>query len=1048
MYKLRPARVYAHDRVEENPDSLARMTRMLRALGLSVGDTVEYSQNSVHDVVRELLAWSAGKDVNDRSFLLSRPLAFTEMVLDRGAGDGDDPSDPQWNPSTQFVRCLMGRGPLVQRIDRREQGPGADVVCWAAIDFCLAWGCPHGCRYCSAGQWSPFIAVGANVDEYMDKVVAPAVEARSGQKCFGVIGPTADVITLEPEFGVFGAFLQKLSEYEGRYGYFHTSSDNVDWVAGLPHRDRLIGVWSLAAEAVSRELEPGTPSAMRRIVAARRCQDLGIPVRFKLKPVIPVRNWRDEYATLIEAVFKLTRPESIGFCVLTCMSLRDLGERIALDSLDPALVTKAASAADLLKGSWQRPFPHEARSEIYRHLIREVRRRDADIPVFLSTESPDMWDELQGELGQDPRTFTCGCSPIALPGRRMAFSGELRSSTYVAPAGPRRSPPPTYAAAMPQNTSSPAPRDFREPDIVRKDASPEETIERVYGVLDSLGFSRGRAGVRRWTAGDDCHSCHLRFSNYPLIYANGKGVTPELAEASALAEFIERLQCRADALFTDAGNIHRLPPIQPRRLRTYGDVAAVAPRLSAGDLRELASDPTAGVPCLPFVDVLGGRVVDLPYDLLCMATGSSGMCAGNTPEEAVAHGICEVFERHAIHALERGRVRGFPTLPLGTLPVRSGVVRRQLDALASAGTDVLVKDATLGGLVPVVAVVLLDRTAGTCHVSFGSDPVFEAAVSRCITEAFQGTSRLFRSLATPGGPAAPLDTYNNLEVFADRLAADVGAPRIEDAFCDAASNADALRFVVGRVRRMGLGLYVRDVSIFGFPAYYVYVEELSALRQLRPLDVQCLSPQFATVRTTIFRLAQASTEEVARCSAMLFDEMTCCNPTLEQQFVSGVLRAPVATCLDLRTLLVLMLLEAGSTGQARTVMEWPPPSAVLATPASVEGVAAWLAPYVETRRRAAGVGQIAANFDRAFGPGRREADAVSGSEQRELPVPRCQSIYDCPACPCHRYCRLDEWYRLARRLREQAVTVRQEDLLARLRSRRGTRSTRRPSPCG
>ena len=47
-------------------------------------------------------------------------------------------------------------------------------------------------------------------------------------------------------------------------------------------------------------------------------------------------------------------------------------------------------------------------------------------------------------------------------------------------------------------------------------------------------------------------------------------------------------------------------------------------------------------------------------------------------------------------------------------------------------------------------------------------------------------------------------------------------------------------------------------------------------------------------------------------------------------------------------------------------------------------------------------------------------------------APRCASVYHCPSCPCRRYCRLDEWLRIARLLRQHAVTVRQETLLERL----------------
>jgi hypothetical protein len=83
-----------------------------------------------------------------------------------------------------------------------------------------------------------------------------------------------------------------------------------------------------------------------------------------------------------------------------------------------------------MKGARTGPFPHPVRKEIYRFLIREVRRWDLDVPLYLSTETREMWDELQEELGQDPRSYVCACSSVAVPGGRLALSPGLRYSTY------------------------------------------------------------------------------------------------------------------------------------------------------------------------------------------------------------------------------------------------------------------------------------------------------------------------------------------------------------------------------------------------------------------------------------------------------------------------------------------------------------------------------------------------------------------------------------------------------------------------------------------
>jgi DNA repair photolyase len=271
-----------------------------------------------------------------------------------------------------------------------------------------------------------------NIDEYMAEVVGPTVEETPQQRCFRMIGWGADIISLEPEYGVFASYLSKLAEYDERYGYFHSNSDNVDWIADVPHRDRLIGIWSLASEGVARQVEPGSPSAAARIEAMRKLKDLGVPVRVKFKPTVPIIGWREDYAALIEELFAKAQPETIGFCCLIWMSLEVLKQRF--DGLiAPEFLRAAEEAEEEMTGQTHSPFPHALRADMYRYLISEVRKHDARIPIFLSTETREMWVELEDEIGQRARSFMCGCNPIQVPGPRMRTSEAIPHSTYFDP---------------------------------------------------------------------------------------------------------------------------------------------------------------------------------------------------------------------------------------------------------------------------------------------------------------------------------------------------------------------------------------------------------------------------------------------------------------------------------------------------------------------------------------------------------------------------------------------------------------------------------------
>ena len=431
MYPLTPLKVYALDRVQDNPACVTRMERMLGGLGNSPEITWIDDEN-LPDAVAELRSlWPPGEvpSGQERSFM--RPIVFTTMDLSARR--------PDLTPLLQ--RCRNGAtlselghifGHMTTAIDQHphERDRRENTVCWPTYNLGTMVGCPHGCLYCGQGRAGRFLAIALNLEEYMEKVVGPVIESNPWNRVFRMILNGADLTAFEPEYGLFDCFTRKLAEYEDRYGHFHTTSSNVDWMADLPHLDRLVGVWSTTCEAVARDIEMGTGRAIDRIDAARKCQDMGIPVRYKFKPVIPVRNWREEYAWILEQAVKRTQPESIGFCLYIWNTVASMEATLPLDLLDPECVQAARESADQMNGLRAGPFPHAVRKEIYRHMIREVRRWDPDMPLYVCTESREMWDELKDELGQDPRSYLCACGSVAVPGRKLGLSPAFRYSTY------------------------------------------------------------------------------------------------------------------------------------------------------------------------------------------------------------------------------------------------------------------------------------------------------------------------------------------------------------------------------------------------------------------------------------------------------------------------------------------------------------------------------------------------------------------------------------------------------------------------------------------
>ena len=431
MYQLKPLKVYLLEGADRDPNARARLERMLDAIGYPPGEVVSFNASTLPDLSHEIVQQWPPKSVPEgthQSWM--RPLVFTSLKF-----TAERPAFKELVEACAEGFSLGSIWDFLGYIDnfrpyhKRQDDWDKNYCCWPTWDFGVMAGCPHGCHYCGQGRSGRYISIGLNLEGFMEHVVEPKALKESWQRCFRLISWGADVPAFEPEYGAFDLYLRKLNELD-RYGYFHSNSDHFDWVENVACRDRLIGIWSISGEGQASLLEPGAPSAAARVDAMAKLTQWGVPFRPKFKPVIPVRTWREDGAACIRDIFERSKPESLGFCVYMWNTFESMSAQLDVELLDPEMVAAARDSAEQMAGVVTGPFPHEARAEIYRFLAGEARKYDKDVPLFLSTESREMWEELAPVLGQDPAYFFCGCSSVALPGRKLALSAECPHSTF------------------------------------------------------------------------------------------------------------------------------------------------------------------------------------------------------------------------------------------------------------------------------------------------------------------------------------------------------------------------------------------------------------------------------------------------------------------------------------------------------------------------------------------------------------------------------------------------------------------------------------------
>ncbi|WP_243545965.1 YcaO-like family protein [Pseudodesulfovibrio tunisiensis] len=280
----------------------------------------------------------------------------------------------------------------------------------------------------------------------------------------------------------------------------------------------------------------------------------------------------------------------------------------------------------------------------------------------------------------------------------------------------------------------------------------------------------------------------------------GKGASPEQAEASALMELVERFSYFS--FWNDPANFEELTWSEAET-RWPGQVMDIARVIDSVE-DSLSPDQARRVMDLvrwkfhPLFNVCTESVEYAPLDWFKKLNEFNGSSAGNTFEESICQGGCELVERHVCAVIDRTRPE-LPTIDQENLA--DPVLERLCRCFRDNGITLILKDFSLGFPVPTVAAIAWDGktfpalseivfTAGTA-----ASPA-KAAI-RAVTEVAQlagdfETSRVYEASGLPkfseldqaewlrSGPLVSLnslpsvedrDIYNELKALANGLAA-------------------------------------------------------------------------------------------------------------------------------------------------------------------------------------------------------------------------------------------------------------------------------------
>ncbi len=258
-----------------------------------------------------------------------------------------------------------------------------------------AEGCDLECSYCilQAYLTNPLLTVFVNIEEMLANL--QRVLDDNPDRFFRIgTGQLADSLSLDPITGFSEILVPFFARQKNALLELKTKSVNIARLAALDGAGKAMVGWSLNSRKISREEEHKCASIDERLAAAKTVAGLpGWRVNFHFDPIIDYPGWEQDYGEVARDLFRAVPAEKIGWISLGCLRMMPELKPIMEDRFPKSKLP----AAEWIKGmDGKLRYFKPSRIEIYKIMTRMIRELAPDVTLYLSMESPEVWEQVFG----------------------------------------------------------------------------------------------------------------------------------------------------------------------------------------------------------------------------------------------------------------------------------------------------------------------------------------------------------------------------------------------------------------------------------------------------------------------------------------------------------------------------------------------------------------------------------------------------------------------------------------------------------------------------